>query len=554
MNFDGLGAASLEAGSFNVNDKLSAFNKSFDNSITGNYDAYFDMPDSVDGNIARWLGINSTDTGTFITADLAAIRSTVTDTVKQMYSGTILENGKLSLGLERISQWKVNPDYIESNLKQHAGYAAEVVSTAKENLQAKLDNTGVKTYRADDRPDLFPPNDQYVDKIRIDSAGNVEKVQVKFVGEDAKACLAKLKSADYDKYFQDGAVDKIEVPKDYYDDMKQMVSKKISSLEEQVQHVKEQGKTEAIHTKEAELERYRKIDKMLEKSTVSSDEAMEAVKHPKRYTAKLFAKDTFLESNKAGLESAALAATITTAVSTVDNITQVMDGKITAQEAFLDVAKDTGAAGGIAYGTAFVSTAVAQTMSSSAHQMIRALGNSGVPAMVISVGVQSFDSITDYATGVIDAKELVSDLTESTAQVAGSMAGAALAGATVGSVIPGAGTIVGAAAGIGVSMVGGMVGAAVATEAYKSAVRIAAPGAEKLADKAKETAMKTVELAKEAMPDRAGDVVDAWNNFWKESVSFNTDELPRGGLIVNDTSSAISDLLKQTDRGLILGV
>ena len=232
--------------------------------IFGIYDAYFDMPDSVDGNIARWLGVNPTDTGTFITADIAAIRSTVTDTVRRMYSGTILENGKLSLGLERISQWKVNPDYVESNLKQHAGYAAEVVSTAKENLQAKLDNTGVKTYRADDRPDLFPPNDQYVDKIRIDSAGNVEKVQVKFVGEDAKACLAKLKSADYDKYFQDGAVDKIEVPKDYYDDMKQMVSKKISSLEEQVQHVKEQGKTEAIHTKEAELERCRKIDKMLE--------------------------------------------------------------------------------------------------------------------------------------------------------------------------------------------------------------------------------------------------------------------------------------------------
>ena len=516
MNFDGLGAASLEAGSFNVNDKLSAFNKSFDNSITGNYDAYFDMPDSVDGNIARWLGVNPTDTGTFITADIAAIRSTVTDTVRRMYSGTILENGKLSLGLERISQWKVNPDYVESNLKQHAGYAAEVVSTAKENLQAKLDNTGVKTYRADDRPDLFPPNDQYVDKIRIDSAGNVEKVQVKFVGEDAKACLAKLKSADYDKYFQDGAVDKIEVPKDYYDDMKQMVSKKISSLEEQVQHVKEQGKTEAIHTKEAELERCRKIDKMLEKSTVSSDEAMEAVKHPKRYTAKLFAKDTFLESNKAGLESAALAATITAAVTTVDNITQVMDGKITAQEAFLDVAKDTGAAGGIAYGTAFVSTAVAQTMSSSAHQMIRALGNSGVPAMVISVGVQSFDSITDYATGVIDAKELVSDLAENTAQVAGSMAGAAAAsaiagaagtvitsaaaGAAAGSVVPGLGTAVGAVAGVGVSLVGGMVGAAVATEAYKSAVRVAAPGAEVLADKAQEMATKTIDAAKECLP------------------------------------------------------
>lgn len=509
MNFDGLGAASLEAGSFNVSDKLSAFSKSFDSSITGNYDAFFDMPDSVDGNISRWLGIDMKDMAT----DMAAIRTTAMETVKQMYSGTMLENGRMSLGLERISQWKVNPDYVKSNLKQHAGYAAEVISTAKENLQAKLDNTGVKTYRADDLPDQFKHNDQYVDKVRIDNAGNMEKVQVKFVGEDAKACLAKLKSSDYDKYFQEGAVDKIEVPKDYYDDMKQMVSKKIRSLEEQVQHVKEQGKTDAIQTKEAELERCRKIDKMLEKSTVSSDEAMEAVRHPRRYAAKLFAKDTFMESNKAGLDSAAVAASITLAVSTVDNITQVMDGKITPQEAFLDVAKDTGAAGGIAYGTAFVSTAVAQTMSSSAHQMIRALGNSGVPAVVISVGVQSFDSITDYATGVIDANELVADLAESTVQVAGSMAGAALAGATVGSVIPGAGTIVGAAAGIGVSMVGGMVGAAVATEAYKSAVRIAAPGAEKLADKAKETAMKTVELAKDSMPEVVDEVRGIMNKF-----------------------------------------
>lgn len=523
MNFDGLGAASFEAGSFNVSDKLSQFSKSFDSSITGNYDAYFDMPDSVDGNAARWLGINTTD----MAANLAALRSTVMDTVKQMYSGTMLENGKLSLGLERISQWKVNPDYVKSNLKQHAGYAAEVLSTAKENLQAKLDNTGVKTVRTDDLPKGH--NHPYVDKIRIDSAGNVEKVQVKFVGEDAKACLAKLKSTDYDKYFQDGAVDKIEVPKDYYDDMKQMVSKKISSLEDQVQHVKEQGKTEAIQTKAAELERCKKIDQMLEKSTVSSDEAMEAVKHPKRVSARLFAKDTFMESNKAGLESAALAATITAAVSTVDNITQVMDGKITAQEAFLDVAKDTGAAGGIAYGTAFVSTAVAQAMSSSAHQMIRALGNTGVPAMVVSVGVQSYDSITDYATGVIDAKELVSDLAENTAQVAGSMAGAAAAsaiagaagtvitsaaaGAAAGSVVPGLGTAVGAVAGVGVSLVGGMVGAAVATEAYKSAVRVAAPGAEVLADKAQEMATKTIDVAKECLPGAVDEVRGMLNTF-----------------------------------------
>ncbi len=551
MNFDGLGAASFEAGSFNVSDKLSALSKSFDSSIATKYDSYIGMPDSVDGNISRWLGVNMND----VAANFAAARSTVMTTVKQMYSGTALSDGTTSLGLERISQWKVNPDYVKANLKQHAGYAAEVVSTAKENLQAKLNNSETKTYRMDDFPGEH--NNQYVDKVRVDSSGNIiERIQVKFVGKDAKACLSKLMSKGYDKYFQDGKVDKMEVPKDYYDDLKKLVSKKINSLEEQVQHIKEQGNTEALQTKESELERCRKIDKMLEKSTVTSDEAMEAVKHPKRLSAKLFAKDSFLESNKAGLDSAAIAASITVAVSTIDNVGQVMDGKITPQEAFLDVAKDTGAAGGIAYGTAFVSTAVAQTMSSSAHQMIRVLGNSGVPAMVISVGVQSFDSITDFATGAIDAKELVSDLAESSAQVAGSVAGSALAGATIGSVIPGAGTAVGFVAGGAVSLVGGMVGAAVATEAYKSAVSVAAPGAEVLADKAKENAMKAVELAKEVMPDHVGDVVDAWNNFWTEStrpgIDFDFDKLPSGGLIVNDEMTpSIADLLKQTDRGLI---
>ena len=76
--------------------------------------------------------------------------------------------------------------------------------------------TGVKTYRADDRPDLFQKNDQYVDKIRVDSTGNIERIQVKFVGKDAAECLSKLTSKDFDKYFNDGKVDKMEVPKDYY--------------------------------------------------------------------------------------------------------------------------------------------------------------------------------------------------------------------------------------------------------------------------------------------------------------------------------------------------
>ena len=87
-----------------------------------------------------------------------------------MYHGIELENGGKTLGLEDISKLECkHPDYMAQNIKQHAGYAAEVISTTKENLAAKLEGSGIQTYRADDRPDLYAKNDQYVDKIRVNS-------------------------------------------------------------------------------------------------------------------------------------------------------------------------------------------------------------------------------------------------------------------------------------------------------------------------------------------------------------------------------------------------
>ena len=506
MNFDVFESAGLDAASLNLSEKMAALRSGFESSLKTQYDAFMKLPESFDNNIASWLGTDAA----ISTADLAAVRSASVDTITQMYNGTDLGNGNRTLGLKEIHNWKVNPEYYDQNMRQHAGYAAEVIGTAKENLRAQADGTGITTYRADDRPDLFPRNDQYVDKIRVNSAGEiVERIQVKFVGKDPADCLSKLTSKPYDKYFNDGMVDKFEIPSDYYDDIKQIIPDKINHLQEQLQHVTEEGKVEVAENLNNKIERLNKIDEMLEKSTVSNDEAIEGVVRPERISARMFAKDTFAESNKAGLESAALATTITAAVSTIDNVGKYMDGEITAQEAFVDVVKDTGIAGGVAYGTAFVSTAVANTMSSSSHQLIKSLGKSGVPAAVISFGVQSFDSVIDYADGIIDGKQLAYDLGENAARVGGSVAGSAAAGAIVGSVVPGAGTAVGFAAG----MVGGMVGCAVASEAYASAVEFASEHVDELADKAQEMANKTVEIAKEVIPDKVNNIISSINDF-----------------------------------------
>ena len=506
MTFDTFESTSLDTVNFDLRTHMSALQKGFDSSIKPQNDVYTGMPETVDRNISHWLGINMLDAS----SDLSAIRSTFIDSAKQMYHGIELENGGKTLGLEDISKWGKHPDYMAQNIKQHAGYAAEVISTTKENLAAKLEGSGIQTYRADDRPDLYAKNDQYVDKIRVNNEGEIiERIQVKFVGNSPEKCLSKMMSSKYDKYFNDGKVDKMEVPKDFYDKMKELNTQKMKSLEEQIQHVKENGNQQALQTKEGELLRRQKIDHMLEKSTVTSDEAVEAVKHPRRYTTKLFAGDTFKESHKAGMETATIAVTITAAVSTVDNFSKVMDGEISPQEAFVDVATDTGKAGGIAYGTAFVSTAVSNTMSSSSHQLIKSLGSSNIPATAISFGVQSFDSIIDYANGTIDGGELAYDLGENAASIGGSIAGSAAAGAAVGSIVPGAGTAVGFTAGL----VGGMVGCAVASEAYSSIVEFGGEHAGPLAEKAQEMASRTVDIARDVVPDKAGAIVDALNNY-----------------------------------------
>lgn len=217
--------------------------------------------------------------------------------------------------------------------------------------------------------------------------------------------------------------------------------------------------------------------------------------------------------HRTGLDSGAEAALITCAVSTVDNVMDYVQGDISGPEAAANIAKETGAAGAIGYGTGFVTKAVAQGMQASSHTLINSLGKFSVPAAVISFGVTSFDTVSDFAKGEIDGRELAYNLGENAAGVAGGVAGSVAAGALVGSVVPGAGTVVGAAAGL----VGGMVGTAVASEAYATAVEVGSAGADVLKDKMTEVANQTVETAKAELPEAVDTVREALNSFASEN-------------------------------------
>ena len=497
---EGLEQVQLDRPKLDMSTKLAELNKSFDSNSRALVSEYHNLHGSMDDNIARWLDVADA-------ASLSGVGTSAFSVAKQMLNGIEI-NGQKSLGLKEISQWNVHPDYKAQNIKQHAGYSAEVISTAKENLQAQVTGSEIRTYRADDLPETFSKNDQYVDKVRVNAQNEiVERVQTKFVGNDGAECLSKLASKNYDKYFSEGKVDKIEIPKDYYDEIrnKNMISERISKLEKQLDRVNSEGKTDVADNIQKKIDRYNQIDEMMERSTVSSKEAISATKHPDRYTAKLFVEDVAKVGHETGVKSGLAAAGITMAVSTVENVSAYIDGEISAEEMATEIVKDTGAAAALGYGTGFVSASVSHVMSQSSSALIQKVGGSCLPAAAVSFAVESYDSISDYAQGIIDGAELAYDLGENAASVAGAIKGASI-GATVGSAAGPVGTAVG-------GIVGGVVGAAVTSEVYATAVEVGAEGVEVLADKAQSLMQDTVKLVEDYAPESLAEVKDAFSDF-----------------------------------------
>ncbi len=402
---------------------------------------------------------------------------------------------------------KINESYYYQNIKQQAGFAAEIIGTAKENILAKLKGDNCVTYRADDRPDLFPRNDQYVDKIRMDNAGNIlERIQVKFVGKNGAECLNKLLSKDYEKYLLDGKVDSVEIPSDYYDQIKNenLIQNKIADYTKQLEKVKELGKDDVARDLEAKINKCQKLDSMLKKSTVSSQEAVEARENGKLYTGKIFANKMISQSLKAGLDAGIVSAEISAAISVVDNLQKVYAGELSPAEAFVDVVKDTAVGGTVGGGTVFISSTISSLMHGSSHELIQSLSQTALPAAFVSFGVQSFDSVVDFAKGEIDAKQLAYDLGENAAKISGSMAGMAITTTAVAASGP---------VGIAAGLVGCVVGTAIAAEAYKSAVEKAPQGLDLLAAKAKELSGNAIDFAQQAIPESVDNLKNAFNDF-----------------------------------------
>ena len=333
------------------------------------------------------------------------------------YSGTDKETGEIrSKSLKGISQSKTNSETYNQNIKQQAGFSAEVKAEAKENAERAVQGkTTHRIKRTDDmqhQPDgkggmIGGTNDQLYDLAEVDKNGIFIQGtgrQLKFVGGSPKECADKLLNKKFDKYRN--ADIEIEVPSDFYDGVDSELAKKAESLNRQKISAEKSGNTELARKKQEQLDRVNQTRKNLRKSSVSNKEAIEARTHPKLSTA----KDIGKLSVRAGADAAKNAALFTGSISIVKNIVSYYKGDEDANEAILNVAKDTGSSATLAFSTASFGSVIKGYFQNSDSTALRSVSKSSLPSAAVTLAINTAKVMTQYFKGEISGVECFENL------------------------------------------------------------------------------------------------------------------------------------------------
>lgn len=370
------------------------------------------------------------------------------------YSGIDNETGQVFKGLKAIAESKVNPEYQDVNIKQQAGYSAEVLEVAKENAESAIKKTGKRAVLADE---LGKPKDQFKDIVIKDSKGRViEQTQMKFVGKNGKECADNILSKKCEKYlYSSDEVGTIGIPKDFYNDAKQALKTKEDSLTKKIQTPQERGETHKAQELEERLKKVQKAQEKLKPSQSTSEEAIKARKNPEIEILK-YELET---ANKAGVQGVKIGASIGGGISVITNTFAVFKGDKEIGEAIIDVGKDTTKAAVVGYGSAAAGSLIKGTLQNASNESLRAISKTNAPAMVITVALETSKTLHSYLKGEIDGVECAQELGEKGCGMLASSAFAVVF--QIALPVP----VVGA-------MIGGMIGYSLSTMYYKEILAI----------------------------------------------------------------------------------
>ncbi len=309
--------------------------------------------------------------------------------------------------LEQISKRKINPNYINQNINQQAGYSAEIKEQAHVNTHNILAKKGERVWQYDDLSSgqkaqvkkLFPnyatpsKNHELVDYISVDEKGNVipgTLTQSKFVGRNGEECFKKLLSRDYEKYWENGA--KMKIAGNHYGDFQRAVNTRIKSLESQIAKQKGLGDFQKAANLEEKLQKCKTIKAHTRPASITKKEAIEARLNPKLSTA----KDVANLSHQAGMNAMQTGAFIGGGVSLLTNIYECFANGKDPKKAIKHTDIATLKGGALSYGSAFASSSLGGWMQSSANKVIQSLGKGSVPAMIVGACVANATVLTRY--------------------------------------------------------------------------------------------------------------------------------------------------------------
>ena len=352
--------------------------------------------------------------------------------------------------MEKINKYKVNPNYTNKNIKQQAGFTAELLEESNRNHDAILNHSNIRRRTTDG---IGRMNDTQYDLVDIDTNGNISNPsQMKFLGVDKDqryTVIEKLvKDKSWDRYDQP-----IDIPKDQYEKAKGYALEEAKKLRAQAETLRTHGKYDKAQELELKADRYQNASQRIRASSVTEAEALEARINPKKYVAKTLVRD----AHQAGIQAAQGAAFVGGIVSLGQNLCGVCSGELSVEDAAIEVAKTTVKAGVTAYGVASTGTTIKSMMHSSNIDAVRKLGTTNLPTTIVTSTLEISRIIKLYANGEITEAQAFSELGKSGV---GSLA--ASYGAAVGTILlPGIGTIVG-------SMVGYMISSSV----YDSCLQI----------------------------------------------------------------------------------
>ncbi len=323
--------------------------------------------------------------------------------------------------LEEISKRKINPNYINQNINQQAGYSAEIKEQTHVNANNILAGKRERVRQYDDLsseqkaqikkffPNYATPskNHEIVDYVSVDERGNVipnTLTQSKFVGRNGAECFEKFLSKDYDKYLKNGM--KMEIPKDFFGDFQKEANIKIKSLESHIAKQKSFGDFQKAAKLEERLQKCKTIKANTRPASITKKETIEARLNPKLSTS----KDVANLSHQAGMNAMQTGALIGGGVSLVTNIYECIANGKDPKKAIKHTAIATLKGGALSYGSAFASSSLGGLMQSSANKVIQSFGKSSLPAMIVEACVTNFTIFGRYLSGKIDEAELCKQL------------------------------------------------------------------------------------------------------------------------------------------------